>query len=94
MKFLEENGLVYDKPTKNGNYNISQKKPEVVSSRIDQTPLSNFPNNFCIDHPRLTKQSFHNTLSNLTRNSPKANKPDKHQQKIPYWKLFKIFSLI
>lgn len=60
MKFLDENGLVYDKPTKNGNYNISQKKPEVVSSRIDQTPLSNFPNNFRIDHPRLTKQSFHN----------------------------------
>ena len=69
-------------------YQISQ----ITSALTTQDLQSNL---FIINTGTDTLEKFiHDTLSNLTRNSPKANKPDKHQQKIPYWKLFKIFSLI
>ena len=46
MKYLQENEVIYNKPTENGNlFNISRRDRETVFSPIDQTPVINSPNN-------------------------------------------------
>ena len=38
MKYLEDNKVIYNKPTKNGNYfYISKRDRETISSPVDQT---------------------------------------------------------
>ena len=46
LKYLEENELIYNKPTKNGNsFDISNRDRETASSPIDQKAVINFLNN-------------------------------------------------
>ena len=45
-KYLEENKVIYNKPTKNGNsFYISKRDRETTSSPIDKTPVIHSPNN-------------------------------------------------
>ena len=44
--YLEENNLIYNKPTENGNsFYISKRDLETISSPFDQSPILNSPNN-------------------------------------------------
>ena len=46
MKYLEENEVIYNKPTTNGNsFYFSKRDRETASSLIDQAPVINSPNN-------------------------------------------------
>ena len=47
MKYLEKSKVIYNKSTKNGNwFYISKRDREIVSSPIDQTPVTNSTSNF------------------------------------------------
>ena len=93
MKYLEENKVIYNKPTKNGNsYYISKRDRETISSSIDKIPVINSPTNSVSS----TKDLQHNlslisngidtldkfidaTLFNLTQKSTTEKKSDKQQ---------------
>ena len=94
MKYLEENKIIYNKPTKNGNYfYISKRNRETISSPIDKTPVINSPNNSASTPQDLqhnlslisngidTLDKFIDaTLFNLTQKSTTEKKSDKQQQ--------------
>ena len=94
MKYLEENKIIYNKPTKNGNYfYISKRNRETISSPIDKTPVINSPNNSASTPQDLqhnlslisngidTLDKFIDaTVFNLTQKSTTEKKSDKQQQ--------------
>ena len=46
LKYLEENKVIYNKQTKNGNYfYIPKRDRETISSPINKTPVIYSPNN-------------------------------------------------
>ena len=52
MKYLEENEVIYKKPTINGNpLYVSKRNRETVSSPIDQIPVINSSNNSVLTPP-------------------------------------------
>ena len=61
MKYLEENKVIYNKPTKYGNsFYISKRDRETISSPIDKTPVINSPTNSVSTTPRPPTQSLLN----------------------------------
>ena len=95
MKYFEENKVIYNKPTKNGNsFYISKRDRETISSPIDKTPIINSSNN-SVSTPQdlqhnlslisngtdgTTVQFIDATLFNLTQKLTTEKKSDKQQQ--------------
>ena len=94
MKHFEENKVIYNKPTKNGNsFYISKRDREIISSPIDKTPIINSSNNSVstpqdlqhnlslISNGTDTLDKFIDaTLFNLTQKLTTEKKSDKQQQ--------------
>ena len=94
MKYLEQNEVICNKPTKNGNsFYTSKRDWETVSSPIDQTPVMKSPNNYVSTPQDLednlsilylpndieTLDKFDTTLFNLTQILTKKKKSDKQR---------------
>ena len=79
MKYLEENTVIYNKPTKNGNYfYISKRDRETISSPVDQTPVMKSPKNSI-----LTVLTLMRTFSTLRKNQQrKINLTNSSKRKI------------
>ena len=94
MKYFEENKVICNKPTKNGNsFYISKRDRETISSPIDKTPIINSSNNSVstpqdlqhnlslISNGTDTLDKFIDaTLFNLTQKLTTEKKTDKQQQ--------------
>ena len=94
MKYLEENKVIYNKSTKNGNsFYISKRDRATISSPTDKTPVINSPtysvstpqdlqhNLSLISNGIDTLDKFMDaTLFNLTQKSTTEKKSDKQQQ--------------
>ena len=93
MKYLVENKVIYNKPTKNGNSSyISKRDRDMIFSPIDKAPVIDCPNNSVSNAQDLqhnlslisngidTLDKFIDaTLFNLTQKSTTEKKSDKQQ---------------